>query len=139
MSPYYGKYIDKLRINEKAELMFVPLCNGSHFYAYIIDFERKIAVHIHSMYLRKSGRRSIGVRLIETFFPAESDISFSSFYESRVQFDGHNCGAWLIAAMVAYVLGMKDQPNITQNMGFNLMIFFLIKDIDDTEKRKKRF
>ena len=38
--------------------------------------------------------------------------------------------------MVAYVLGMKDQPNITRNMAFNLTIV-LIEAIDDTEKRKK--
>ena len=68
MAPYYRKYIDKLRINENAELILVHLCNGSHFYGYIIDLERKIAVHIDSMYPRKSGRRSIGARLIETFF-----------------------------------------------------------------------
>ena len=66
MAPYYRKYIDKLRINENAELILVPLCNGSHFYGYVIDLERNISVHIDSMYPRKSGRRSIGARLIET-------------------------------------------------------------------------
>ena len=84
MAPYYGKYIDKLRINEKAKLIFVPLCNGSHFYGYIIDLERKIGVHIDSMYPRKSGRRSIGARLIETF--SRQIQTFRSHHFTKVEF-----------------------------------------------------
>ena len=132
MAPYYGKHIDKLRINENAELILVPLCNGSHFYGYIIDLERKIAVHIDSMYPRRSGRRLIGARLIETCFPAESDISFSSFYECRVQFDGHSCGAWRVADCCNGCLCFGNEGN----MAFNLMIV-LIEDIDVNEKRIK--
>ena len=132
MAPYYGKYIDKLSINENAELILVPLCDGSHFYSYIIDLERKIAVHIDSIYPRKTGRRSIGARLIETFFPAESDISFSSFYESRVQFDGYSCGAWSVVDCCNGCLCFGNEGN----MAFNLMIV-LIEDIDVNEKRIK--
>ena len=64
---YYGKYIGKHKIGEKVEIILVPLCNGSHFTGYIIDFQRKESVYVDSMYPLKSGKRSIATWLVNTY------------------------------------------------------------------------
>ena len=94
MSPYYGKYICKHKISEKVEIILVPLRNGCHFIGYIINLQRKEVFYVDSMFPPKYGRRSIATKLINTYFPTESNkVTLSSFYEHRFQHDSHACGA----------------------------------------------
>ena len=89
------------------------------------------------MYPPKSAKRSIGAKLKETYFPPMTNVTFSSFYGTRVQSDGHSCGAWLIAAMVAYVLGIEQNDDIlSREKIFNLMMV-LIENVDHDAKREK--
>ena len=41
MSPYYGRFIGKSRLDDAVELIVLPLCDGSHFNGYIVDLVNK--------------------------------------------------------------------------------------------------
>ena len=66
MSPYYGRFIGKSRLDDAVELIVLPLCDGSHFNGYIVDLD--------SMYQPKYRKRSIGAKLRDTYFDAGVDI-----------------------------------------------------------------
>ena len=125
MSPKYGKYIGQNEVRE-VELFLLPLCDGRHFYGYIIGLKKKNSVcSIHSMYQPKPGKREIGAKLNETHFNADTDVT----YYDRVQVDGHGCGAWLIAGFVGCVSGIeKDEKEKVVNI--------FQKTIVVTQKRK---
>ena len=133
MSPKYGKYIGQNEVRE-VELFLLPLCDGRHFYGYIIGLKKKNSVCIiHSMYQPKPGKRSIGAKLNETYFNADTDVT----YYERVQVDGHGCGAWLIAGFVGCVSGIeKDENVLNRERVFNLMMI-LIEDLDMVAKKEK--
>ena len=100
LNPYYAEYIR----NEKTydnDLIILPLCNGRHFYGYIVDKVNKKIVFIDSLYKEKSGRRAISKVLKERFFPRESS-EVVRFYPFPVQYDGHSCGGWLVFGMIYY-------------------------------------
>ena len=102
-----------------------------------INLQRKEVVYVDSMYPPKSGRRSIATRLINTYFPTEPNkVTLSSFYEHRVQHDSHICGTWLIAGLVAYVLGIGYSKDINKVNIFNLMRV-LVGNLDNEAKFKK--
>ena len=137
-SLYYKKELGKLKNKLKTVKMIVlPLCDGSHFNGYIIDRNMKKFVHIDSMYPPKSGRRSVGSYLLDTFFPGVNEVQFMSFYDKRYQSDGHTCGAWLVLGMAGYIVGNKTATSAySREMAFSLLMV-LIENIDDNEKLKK--
>ena len=122
-SPYYKTQLDKLcnNFHESIEMIVLPLCDGSHFNGYVIDLKGKQIIRVDSLYPRKSGRRSVGRYLQETFFPGLTDVPFESFYKERIQFDQHTCGAWLVLGLVGYIIGIKVAlPTFTQLLFFKL-------------------
>ena len=90
-------------------MIVLPLCDGSHFNGYIVDLNKRNIVCIDLMYAPKSGKRSISAKLKEAYFDSHIDVTFSLFFEQRVQFDGNSCGAWLV---VAYILQFEQHGNI---------------------------
>ena len=62
--------------------------------------------------------------LTKTFFSSHDDIKTLCFYEKKVQHGGHRCGAWLIAGVVAYILGFykNDLISLNREKIFNAMI-----------------
>ena len=91
MKPYYHTH------NDTVKLIVLPLCDNSHFFGYIVDIKKRRIISIDSMYQPKTGKRSIG--------STNDDVSFTSCYE--MQTDGSSCGAWLIAGIVGYLLGIE--------------------------------
>ena len=73
-----------------------------------------------------------------TYFSPKKRTSHSChFTAGRYQSDVHSCGAWLIMALAAYVLGIeKAQSIFTRYMAFTLLMV-LIENIDDKERRMK--
>ena len=104
MKPYYHTH------NDTVKLIVLPLCDNSHFFGYIVDIKKRRIISIDSMYQPKTGKRSIdsmyqpktGKRSIGS---TNDDVSFTSCYE--MQTDGSSCGAWLIAGIVGYLLGIE--------------------------------
>ena len=80
MNPHFAKYIGKSEVDSEVELIFLPLCDGCHFNGYIIDLKNRSIVFVDSIYEAKTGKRSIGAKLKDTYFDSASDVTFSSFY-----------------------------------------------------------
>ena len=137
MNPYYEKYIGKNELNTDVELIILPLCDGSHFYGYIIDIKKKKIVFVDSMYQVKNGKRSIGAKLKDVYF-SSNDVKYTSYYTKRVQSDSHSCGAWLIAGFVGYIMGISevDENILNRQKLFNLMMI-LIENLDISAKKEK--
>ena len=74
MSPYYGKYIGQDEVSDEVELILLPMCDGCHFYGYIIDLKKKNIACIDSMYQPKPGKRLIDAKLKEMYFNADTDV-----------------------------------------------------------------
>ena len=138
MSPYYGKYIAMHQITNQVELILLPLCDHYHFYGYIIDLKKNSIICIDSMYKPNAGKRSVGAILKNTYYRDDSEVTFMSYYEQRVQFDGHSCGAWLISGMVGYILGFHEYKDISMNREkvFNVLMV-LVEDIAIDAKQEK--
>ena len=66
----------------------------------------------------------------KNFGSTNDDVSFTSYYEIRVQTDGSSCGAWLIAGIVGYLLEIEMNSNtLTRARVFDLLMIL----IDDLE------
>ena len=113
------------------KLIVLPLYDNIHFFGYIVDIIKRRIIYIDSLYQPKTGKRSIGVNLKEKYFGSTNDdVSFRSCYEIRVQTDGSSCGAWLIAGIVEYLLGIEMNSNtLTRARVFDLLMIL----IDDLE------
>lgn len=137
MSPYYERYIGKNEITDRVELIVLPLCDGTHFYGYVIDMKKGKIIFVDSMYQVKWGKRSIGAKLAATYFGSD-DVEHTSYYPVRVQSDNHTCGAWLIAGFVGYILGIDEVKGgtLTREKLFNLMVL-LIEDLDISARKTK--
>ena len=135
MSPYYGRFRGKSRLDDAVELIVLPLCDGSHFNGYIVDLVNKHIVCVDSMYQPKYRKRSIGAKLRDTYFDAGVDITYTTYFEQRVQGDGHSCGAWMVVGMVAHILKAEEYGStLTREKVFNIMVI-LIENIGIAEKR----
>ena len=53
----------------------------------------KHIVFVDSMYQMKDGKRSIVAKLNDTYFNTAIDVTYSSYYGQRVQYDSYSCGA----------------------------------------------
>ena len=73
---------------------------------------------------------------METYFTG-ADATVSSFFETRVQHDGNSCGAWLVAGIVACILGGGPDcdRNLTREKCFSVLMT-LVENIDTAEKVK---
>ena len=140
LTPFYKKEVDKLPSkfkNRSIKHLVLPLCDGSHFNGYIVDFKKNRIVHVDSLFRRQSGRRSVSHYLQETFFPHEKDVEIVSIYPKPIQSDKHSCGAWLVMGMVAYLLGLETEaPSFTQEMAFSLLML-LVEDFTNDHKINK--
>ena len=138
-SPFYQTELEKLKRKDKfknVRLIVLPLCDGSHFNGYIVDIHSTTIVFIDSMYPRKTGRRSVGTYLADTFFPGRN-VSFLEFYDKRYQFDVHSCGAWLVLGMAGYIIGIKGgNSRCTLENAFSLLMT-LVENIPISEKLEK--
>ena len=113
MNPYYDKYVQQHKLDDGVELVILPLCDGSHFYGYIIDLKNRSIVYVDSLYeAKKKGRRSIANILKEKYFGDSEPVRFTSYFKKRVQTDSYTCGAWLIAGFVGYSLDLSAENYI---------------------------
>ena len=69
IAPYYKIQLEKLpeKLSSDINLILVPLCDGSHDHAFVIDRKEKLITHIDSLYKRTNGRRSVSAYLVEIF------------------------------------------------------------------------
>ena len=89
------------------------------------------------MYQLKIGKRSIGSNLREKYFGSTSDVTFSSYYKNCVQSDSNTCGAWLIAGIVAYILGTEVHNNLLDRERVFDAMMILVENLDFAEKCEK--
>ena len=137
MSPYFGNYIGGSELTAEFDCIVLPLCDGSHFNGYIIDMRNKHIVFVDSMYQMKDGKRSVIAKLNDTYFNSATDVTYSSYYGQRVQYDSYSCGAWLISGFSAYILGIKKDENVLNMETIFNLLMVLIDNLDIAAKKQK--
>ena len=138
-SPYFGNYTGRSELTAGVDCIVLPLCDGSHFNGYIIDMRHKHIVFVDSMYQMKDGKRSIVAKLKDTYFNSATDVTNSSYYEQRVQYDSYSCGAWLISGFSAYILGIKKDKNVLNMEAIFNILMVLIDNLDIAAKKQKLY
>ena len=104
--PYFGRYIRRQRIRQDVNFFVIPLCDGHHFQAYIIDISAKTVIQVDSLrecLVQKSTAQKIANLVFEE---KQNDIqtTFRALFPTRVQFDSHSCGAWMVSGVAAHIL-----------------------------------
>ena len=138
MNPYYGKYVENHKVDEGIELIFLPLCDNTHFYGFIINLAERNIIFVDSLRQIKSGKRSIVNILKEVYFGGSKSVRISSYFKNRAQNDSHSCGAWLIAGFVAYRIGLQDESVLNREKVIDLLMI-LNENISKYMKREKSF
>ena len=84
-----------------------------------------------------NGETTIANILSDKLFATPSDVKYSSYFQNRVQFDSNSCGAWLIAGLTCYLLGIPGSvASLTRKNVFNVVYLLLNENgsLDDKFK-----
>ena len=132
--PYFASYVRKEKVKDTVNILSIPLCDGAHFNGYVVDLEKKEIVYIDSIY---NGETTIANILSDKLFATPSDVKYSSYFQNSVQFDSNSCGAWLIAGLTCYLLGIPGNvASLTRKNVFNVVYLLLNENgsLDDKFK-----
>ena len=103
--PYFEKYLKPQQKAGKTYLL-IPLCDGVHFQGYIVDIKKSKVIHVDSLRW-DAAENATAIKIAQVLF-GDSNASYESFYQSRMQFDTNSCGIWLVAGMCSFVIGLPE-------------------------------
>ena len=138
-APYFGRFIKKgNNFGKDFTTIIIPLCDGRHIHGFIVNLLSNEIIYVDSI-PNKNRIHSTSEKLRELFFTERTDVKFSNFYTTQPQDDSHSCGAWLLGAMLMYVIGISPSLIDRDNLFIILKMFIKCSNLENLELLIKLF